>query len=704
MHDAGFIVDAADHPFSERILDAALPTAWRDVQLLELMARARESDRREGLYFRQGKGRFHLPGSGHEVFAVIAQLLHDGDFIYPHYRDRALMLARGTPNYELALAYLARADSFDGGRQLASHFCDAARNVMSCASPTGLQCLPAAGTAWAAKLARANYVTLCCLGDATTRQGEFYEALCFALQEQLAIIFLIEDNGYGISTPTAKLNPYAIGTLSADHMVHVDGRDIDALRACGEAAVAKARSGGGPTVIWATVDRLLSHTSSDDHRRYRTAADIAAMTERDPIVRLRDRLIAAGVLDEEQWARCLRAIEEEVDHDYQAAFSRPRADGASAKRHIFAEEALPSVSSDLPKQSSWTMVAALNHALEQLLQSDDRVLLFGEDIEDPKGGVFGVTRGLSNRFPERVRNSPLAEATIVGVGAGLAVAGWKPIVELQFIDFVGPAFNQIANQIATLRWRSNNGWSCPMVIMAPCGAYLPCGGPWHSQTNEGWFAHMPGLRLVVPSKPADAAALLRAAVQGHDPVLMLLPKHLFREPFLFFDNSQAGIGEMCIRNDGTDATIVAWGNCVPLALEAATRLHQEDGLLIEVIDLRSLAPCDWDGIFQSIRKTGRLVVVQEDSRTCSFGQSIIAEVSNDVETWRRLRGPPQLVSRDDVHVGFSVHLENAVLPHVEDVCAAVRRTMETCCEGNSDHDSAARRGPPGSVGAQDFQR
>lgn len=670
-------LNLAKRVWPREAVSTARPDTERDLELLDLMARSREIDRREGIYFRQGKGRFHLPSSGHEVFAVVAEFLNEDDFIYPHYRDRALMLARGMSTYELALGYLARADAYDGGRQLAGHYCDASRNVMSCASPTGLQCLPAAGTAWAAKLDGESYVTLCCLGDATTRQGEFYEAVCFALQERLGIIFLIEDNGYGISTPTAAMNPYAIAALSSDHVAHVDGRDIQSLRACAEAAVTRARSGAGPTVIWASVDRLSSHTSSDDQRRYRSASEIAAMSERDPIARLRDTLIAFGALDEEAWTQRLREIEQDVDRHYQSAFTQARPDRGTAMRHIFAEDTQPPASSDLPSRSEWTIVSALNCTFEQLLLQDERVILFGEDIEDPKGGVFGATKGLSTRFPDRVRNSPLAEATIAGVGAGLAVAGWKPIVELQFIDFVGPSFNQIANQIATLRWRTVGNWSCPIVIVAPCGAYLPCGGPWHSQTNEGWFAHMPGLRVAVPSTPFDAAAMLRAAVQGDDPVLLLFPKHLFREPFVSAGNTCLRLGEAAVRRPGTDVSIVAWGNCVRLALRAAVALEADEGWSIEVVDLRSLVPCDWNAIRASVRKTGRLVVVQEDNRTCSFGQSIVSEVAGDQETWRHLIAAPQLVSRGDVHIGFSETLETAVLPNVRDVCEAARKSMES---------------------------
>ena len=675
MHDRPS--PAATRIWRAEASNTARPNTERDLELLDLMARSREMDRREGIYFRQGKGRFHLPSSGHEVFALVAEFLNEGDFIYPHYRDRALMLARGTSMYELALGYLARADAFDGGRQLAGHYCDAARNVMSCASPTGLQCLPAAGTAWAAKLEGGKYVTLCCLGDATTRQGEFYEAVCFALQERLGIIFLVEDNGYGISTPTAVMNPCAIAALHQDHVVHVDGRDIHALRSCAQAAVVQARRGGGPTVIWASVDRLSSHTSSDDQRRYRSASEIAAMSERDPIARVRDNMIAFGALSEQCWTQRLREIEQEVDREYQTAFNQARPERDLAVRHVFAEAPLPAASSNLPVRSDWTIVSAMNCTLEQLLEQDDRVILFGEDIEDPKGGVFGATKGLSARFPGRVRNSPLAEATIAGVGAGLAVAGWRPIVELQFIDFVGPAFNQIANQIATLRWRTLGKWHCPVVIIAPCGAYLPCGGPWHSQTNEGWFAHIPGLRVAVPSTPVDAAALLRAAVLGDDPALLLFPKHLFREPCVFAGNVTARLGEAALRRHGADVSIVTWGNGVRLALQAAVALELEEGWSVEVIDLRSLVPCDWDAIRGSVRKTGRLVVVQEDNRTCSFGQAIVSELVSDRAMWRHLVAAPQLVSRGDVHIGFSETLETAVLPSVLDICAAARQTMES---------------------------
>ena len=319
------------------------------------------------------------------------------------------------------------------------------------------------------------------------------------------------------------------------------------------------------------------------------------------------------------------------------------------------------------------MLQAVNQTLHELLAEDERVVLFGEDIADPKGGVFGITKGLSSANPSRVFNSPLAEATIAGVAAGLAATGFRPIVEFQFVDFVGPAFHQIANQISTLRWRTQGQWSCPMVMVAPCGAYLPSGGPWHSQTNEGWFAHIPGLQVVVPSRPHDAAALLKAAVNDDDPVLYLLPKHLLRVPYEIERREPVRIGTARIARDGSDVTLVAWGNTVAIALDAANELAAL-GVIVEVIDLRTIVPCDWQTLVGSLQKTGRLVVVQEDNRTCSFGQSIISELTANPASWAYFSAP-QLVTREDVHVAFNASLEAAVLPNVKRVKEAIIRVV-----------------------------
>jgi 2-oxoisovalerate dehydrogenase E1 component len=643
------------------------------------MALSREADRREGICFRQGKAWFELAGAGHEAIAAVACALRADDYVYPHYRDRALMLARGATVYDLALGFFAKAESSSGGRQYPSHFSDAERRAVSCASPAGIQCLPAAGTAWSCKRRGAGQITVCFIGDAAVRQGEFYEALSFALQERLPLVFLVEDNAYGVSTPTARMNPYGIGALAQSHMLRLDGRDPEEVLQAATGAVERARTHKGPSVLWLEVDRLFSHSSSDDQRLYRSAEEIAAMQERDPITRLRDRLIMQGEITAAEWEDELREIADAVDKEYTRAQAAADPSPSHAESHIYSPLPLPALTSGLAPKEDWTMIGAINTALRRLLADDERVLLFGEDIEDPKGGVFGLTKGLSTDFPGRVVNSPLAEATIAGLACGLAIAGDKPVFELQFIDFAGPAFHQIVSQIATLRWRTAGAWKCPLVLLAPCGAYLPAGGPWHSQTNESWFAHAPGLHIAMPSNVQDAAALLRAAVAGDDPVLLLLPKHLFRQRFEWRRSDLGGdpavrLGEARVCREGSDVTVVSWGNCVELSLEAAQAM-QSTGISTEVLDLRSIVPCDWETIRLSLAKTGRIVIVQEDNQTCSFGQAIVSEVVTRPCNWDLLAAPPQLVSRADVQVSFNVVLERAVLPQVSDICDAMRLVM-----------------------------
>ena len=350
--------------------------------------------------------RCRAPGAGHEGLAALAPLLRADDYLFPHYRDRALMLARGASTFEIALGFFGRAASSSGGRQMASHWSSRAHNVVSLASPVGLQCLPSAGAAWSCALNGSGQVALCLVGEATVRQGEFYEALCFALQEKLPLVFVVEDNGYGISTPTNRFNPFTLGALGEGVLVCGAGRDVTAVAQLGGAAIEAARQGAGPTVLWLEMDRLFSHTSSDDHRLYRSPADIAAMQARDPLLQLRDALLEAGELAPEEWEAELAAIAEEVDEDYERAEAAPAP--TEAQTHVFAAAPFTPQRPQLPPRDTWTMLESLNHTLRAALEEDPRVLLFGEDIEDPKGGVFGLTKGLSSAFAGRVRNSPLA--------------------------------------------------------------------------------------------------------------------------------------------------------------------------------------------------------------------------------------------------------------------------------------------------------
>ncbi len=643
--------------------------------LLHTMALAREGDRREGILLRQGQGWFQVSGMGHEALAAVAWTLQPDDYIFPYYRDRALVLARGVSSYALALAYFARQASSSGGRQMPGHYSDRKQNIFSVATPTASQCLPAAGAAWAAKLEGSHRVVVTSVGDAACRQGEFYEAAAFALQENLPIVFLMEDNRYGISTPTEHFFPWSVGVLNPAIVQRVNARDPELVFEAARSAVKKARQGKGPSFLWCELDRLCSHSSSDDQRVYRSAEEIALDLARDPLDILAARLIERGEMTAEEWDEERELLAQQIDEEYCAAAQEEAADPGAVTDHLFG----PSVPLSAPPvrfSEPANMVAAINQTLHAALTANQRVLLCGEDIEDPKGGVFGLTKGLSRQFPGRVFNAPLAEATIAGVAVGMAACGWKPVFEIQFIDFLCPAFNQLMSQVSSLRWRTQGEWNCPLVFLAPSGAYLPGGSLWHSESSEGIWAHIHGLQVMEPSTPEDAAGLLWSAIQGSDPTLILLPKHIFRKRMQVPETFEAvPPGKAAVRRIGTDVTLVAWGNCMELAEEAAARM-EEEGVSVEVLDLRTLHPFDSATIELSLAKTGRLVVVHEDSRTASLGQAIVAEMTSHPERWNLFFAPPQIVARLDVPIGFHPALEFAALPSLEQVLAALRTVME----------------------------
>ncbi|MGC8669384.1 MAG: alpha-ketoacid dehydrogenase subunit alpha/beta [Chthonomonadales bacterium] len=649
-------------------------TSLPALDLLRIMQISREGDRREGILLRQSRGWFHVAGMGHEAIAALAYLLEPRDCLFPYYRDRALCLARGVTNYELALAYFGKAASSSAGRQMPGHFSSAALRIFSVATPTASQCLPAAGAAWAQKLADTGGVVLCCVGDAAIRQGEYFEAVAFAVQEALPLVMVVEDNFYGISTSTLRHNPHRLRIINEEYVVRVNGRDAYEVFAKGAEAIARARSGGGPTILWCEVDRLAPHTSSDDHRVYRSTQELQEIASRDPILNLRDRLIARQELRLEDWEAFCTRTAEDVEADYARAEEAPDPDPDEAASCLASPPPDPQAP-PLPAPDGTTMVVAINRTLEAAMAEDPTILVMGEDVEDPKGGVFGLTKGLSTRYPGRVVNAPLAEATIIGTAVGLASAGYRPVFEIQFIDFISPGFNQLVTQVATASWRSNGEWQCPVTFIAPSGAYLPGGGPWHSQTNEGIWCHIPGLQVVVPSTPQDAAGLLWSVIHGKNPTLFLVPKHIFRKRLSVAEWEPVPLGRCAVRREGTDVTLVAWGNGMELAHEAAEQAGRE-GISVELLDLRTLAPCDWEGIEASVAKTGRLVVIDEDARTGCFGQSVIAELTAYPRRWASFFSAPQLVARRDVHVPFRPSLEYAVLPSIDQVLCALRAVME----------------------------
>jgi len=648
----------------------AKPTTKLD--FLRLMMLSREGDRREGILLRQSKGWFQVSGMGHEALAAIEMSLRADDWIFPYYRSRALMLARGLSNYDLALAYFAKRESSSGGRQMPGHYSSREHNVFSVCTPTGGSLIPACGTAWAMKLSGKDSLCVASVGDAASRQGEFYEAIAFAIQEKLPVIFMIEDNKYGISTPTDKFFAYSIGgILSDEHMVKVDGRYVDKVDAAFRTAAEKARRGDGPTILWCDIDRLSSHTSSDDHRVYRPQEDIDAMLLRDPIILLKNELVAAGQLSEAEFERMQEEVAKQVDDDYLKAERMPDPEAAEVYDHCWGDER-PAERPPI-ETGPMTMVESINKTFRKALENDPEVIFFGEDIEDPKGGVFGLTKSLSEAFPRQVFNSPLAEATIIGAAVGMSAYGMKPVFELQFIDFICPAWNQIVTNLSTLRWRSFGHWKCPMVVYAPYGAYLPGGSLWHSQAYEAGLAHIPGLKIAIPSTPEDAAGLFWTAMNGDDPAFILIPKHIFRKRVTVESVDPVPFGKANVIREGGDVTLVTWGNTLEIAEEVANQMAGEAS--IEIIDLRSIVPCDYETITRSVEKTGRLVVLQEDTRTCGFGQSILAEMTGIPERFNLFLAPPQLVAREDVHIGYNPIYEYAALPDVERLKGAVRVTL-----------------------------
>lgn len=641
---------------------------------------SREGDRREGVLLRQGKGWFQVSGMGHESLGVIPQLMEDGDYLFPYYRDRAMVLAKGVTNRELAEAYFAKQCSSSAGRQMPGHYSSREKNIWSVPTPTGANLLPGCGVAWGMQLQGKSNLVVATIGDAASRQGEFYEAVAFAIERNLPIVLLVEDNRYGISTNTDKFNPFKLEVFNHEIVKHVDARHPDRVCDAASDAFEKARSGNGPTLMLCELDRLCSHTSSDDHRVYRPAEEIAEMFDRDPISVLADELIDAGDLTQEDWDNIRQEIDEQVDREYIEAESKEDPIAESVLDQLFAE---PTADKELPVVESppieggrnWRMVDAVNQVFKSGLESNKDFVFFGEDIEDPKGGVFRLTADLSDTYPDRVFNAPLAEATIAGVACGLASYGMRPVFEIQFIDFSGPAWNQISQNIGSLRWRTNGDWSCPMVLYAPYGAYLPGGSIWHSQANEAFFSHIPGIQVVVPSTPEDAAGLMWTAMHADDPTIYLIPKHLFRQQITVDENVAAvPFGSARIRHEGDDVTLVAWGNCTEHAENVVKKL--EDEVSVEFIDLRSIVPWDKQAVRDSVEKTGRLVVVQEDGETCSIGQSIIAEITGNPDSFSNLFAAPKLVTKPDVYIGYNPIHEYSALPDEEEVTAAIRLVME----------------------------
>lgn len=690
-------------PSRSRKETAAEPVLTRE-QLLHayrVMYTSRRLDDKEIQLKRQNKIFFQISGAGHEAVLAAAGLTLRAsyDWFYLYYRDRALCLQLGmTPAEMLYSAVGAAIDPNSGGRQMPSHWGQKALHITSVSSPTGTQFLQAVGNAEATLRAKqgaltdgfpGDEVTLVTTGDGTTSEGEFWESLNTACNLKLPVVYLVEDNGYAISVPV-EVNTAggSISKLVASfpglYIQEVDGCDFLASYEVMQRAVAYARERKGPAFVHAKVIRPYSHSLSDDEVFYRPQDERDADAARDPLTTFPRYLIAEGYATEAE----LQAMRDTVDAEILAAtddaLAQPQPDASTVLYGVYSPEVDPTAepfdTEDDPQFSGapTTMVDLLNACMRDEMARDERILVFGEDVADVsreqhlgkvkgKGGVFKVTHGLQTKFGSgRVYNSPLAEANIIGRAIGLAHRGYKPVVEIQFFDYIWPAFMQIRDELATMRWRSNNAFNAPVVIRTTYGGYIR-GGIYHSQTGASLFTHNPGLRVVCPSSALDANGLLRTAIRCDDPVLFLEHKHLYRQTYNKAcypgPNFMIPFGKARVLRDGADVTLVTYGATVQRALVAANQIAEEGGPSVEVIDLRTLSPWDEDTVFTSVKKTGRVIVATEDSLSWGYGAEIAAKIADECFAW--LDAPVKRVASADAFVGYAPSLEDATLPQVE---------------------------------------
>ncbi len=674
------------------------------------MLLSRKIDDKEIQLKNQSQAFFQISGAGHEAVLVAAgsHLRGGYDWFFPYYRDRALCLTIGVTPLEMLLASVgAKDDPASGGRQMPSHWGHTRLNIPSQSSATATQCLHAVGCAEAGVIYQRvtgipdreshfhdDEVTYLSIGDGATSEGEFWESLNTTCTKNLPILYLCEDNGYAISVPVEVQTPGGDISRLVEHFpglrtFRCDGTDyLASYRTLGD-AVAHVRNRRGPAFVHAAVIRPYSHSLSDDEKLYKTASEREAEARRDPLLRMRHFLKAQGLATDADFADILASVEREINAAAEQALAAPKPEPETATLYVFSPDVDPSASAfatdPQPQGAPETMVAAINATLRDEMARDPGIIIFGEDVADAsreevlasvagKGGVFKVTHGLQRLYgSDRVFNSPLAEANIIGRGVGMALRRLKPVVEIQFFDYIWPAFMQIRDEMAMMRYRSSNNWSCPMVIRVPIGGYLRGGAPYHSQSGVAIFAHTPGIRIAFPSNAQDAAGLLRTAIRCDDPVLFLEHKHLYRQTYNKSPypgpEYMIPFGKAAVAREGSDVAIFTWGALVQRSLLAAQQAER-DGISAAVIDLRTIIPYDWETIAAYTQKTSRVVVVHEDQLTCGFGAEIAARISQ--ELFEHLDAPVTRVASLDCPVAYAPVLEETILPGSADVLKAIR--------------------------------
>lgn len=642
-------------------------------------------EERMKVFARHGKCTFHASTRGHEKLQIGMTLLlkprHDWFFTY--YRGKGIPIGLGMPLKDVFLAMLTRGgDPNSNGRNMPEHFSSRELNLVAQTACTGTQYLPAVGMARALAKDNSDAIVYVASGEGATSEGEFFEALNWAAREKLPVLFVVQNNGYAISVPQANQTSSEIHHIAQGFGMptfDLDGTWFEPMYEMLPKVIDGIRKGDGPVLVEGRVVRLDSHSSSDDQRRYRSEDELADLAGRDPIYQTEQYILNHKLLTKDAIEKMRDEIRVEVDQAADEADQAPQPTEDDLLAHIYAANGPATIEAKPPariiSENPVTMIDAINHGLREEMERNPKIVMWGEDIADPKGGVFGVTRGLTNAFPGRVFNSPLAEASIVGVAGGMAIGGYKPIVEIQFADYLWPGFMQMRDEIATVRWRSQGQWECPMVVRIAVGGYIK-GGPWHSACVEAAFAHIPGWYVVFPSCADDAKGLIKTAARSPDPVVFLEHKGLYRRVQAKAPEPDADylipFGKGRVRREGTDVTIVTWGSAVYLALELARR-SEEKGLSIEVVDLRTIIPLDEEIIFESLRKTSRVVVAHEDSLTMGFGAEVAARIGEKYFDY--LDAPVVRVGAEDSFVPSASNLELAVLPAVEDLERAVEKVI-----------------------------